>query len=406
MTPRDHRKVGARARDRGAQGCHRRLGLGGGVARALLGFAVALAVLAPFPPTGVARRARSAVKTPAVIVAVSGNRLVNASGETVRLLGVNRSGSEYACLHGSEVFDGPVDRASVRAMVGWHVNAVRIPLNEDCWLGINGIRAAVGGVAYQHAIERYVHTLQSYGFVAILDLHWAAPGTHVARGQWPMPDADHAPRFWASVATAFARNHGVIFDLFNEPYKTSWSCWLNGCGMRYTPSRRAVSYQSAGMQALVNAVRSAGATQPIMLGGLSYSSDESQWLNFEPTDPDHQLMVSFHTYNFGSCRTPACWNATIAPLTAKVPVITGEMGESQCKPTYIDGYMSWADRHGVSYLGWAWDSTGPPSHWSCNAGPALIKSYNGVPTSFGAGLKSHLAALDPPPLASRQAPAP
>ena len=339
-------------------------------------------------------------------MAVRGNQLVNESGDTVRLLGVNRSGAEYTCLGGRGVFDGPASSASVQAMVSWRIDAVRVPLNEDCWLGINGIRPAVGGTAYQHAIESYVRTLESHGIVAILDLHWAAPGKYVARGQWPVPDLDHAPSFWTSVARAFATNHGVIFDLFNEPYTTSWSCWLKGCATRYTPARKTVSYESAGMQTLVNAVRSTGAGQPIMLGGLNYSSDDSQWLDFQPVDPDHQLIVSFHTYNFGGCNAEACWNSTIAPLAAKLPVITGEMGENGCKHTYIDSYMSWADRHGVSYLGWAWDATDPPSGWRCSGGPALIKNYAGTPTAFGVGLKNHLARLDLPPLTRMLAPAP
>lgn len=372
----------------------------------LVGLVLGLALLIAQAPATGARLARSASTTATPYVAVSGNRIVNGSGETVRLLGVNRSGAEYACLGGGHIFDGPTDGASVRAMLAWRIDAVRVPLNEDCWLGINGVSAAVSGMAYQHAIERYVQTLESYGLVAILDLHWAAPSKYVARGQWPVPDLDHAPRFWASVARAFAANHGVIFDLFNEPYITSWSCWLNGCATRYKPGRKMVSYQSAGMQTLVNAVRSTGASQPIMLGGLKYSSDDSQWLGFEPADPNHQLIVSFHTYDFGACNAEACWNSTIAPLAAKLPVITGEMGESRCKHTYIDGYMSWADRHGVSYLGWAWDSTAPPSGWQCSRGPALIKNYDGTPTAFGAGLKSHLARLHLPPLARSHAPAP
>lgn len=47
----------------------------------------------------------------------------------------------------------------------------------------------------------------------------------------------------------------------------------------------------------------------------------------------------------------------------------------------------------VSYLGWTWDSTGPPSKWSCSSGPALITNYNGTPTAYGVGLKDHLASL-------------
>src|ERR1039458_1572638 len=99
--------------------------------------------------------------------------------------------------------------------------------------------------------------------------------------------------------------------------------------------------------------------------------------------PHRQLVVSFHTYNFSGCNSATCWNATIAPLAKKVPVVTGEMGESSCTDGYIDTYMPWADRHGISYLGWTWDSTGPPSNWSCSGGPALITSYSGSPTAYG-----------------------
>ena len=76
---------------------------------------------------------------------VSGNRIVNGSNQPVQLRGVNRSGSEYACIKGMGVFDGPVDDASIAAMSSWKINAVRVPLNETCWLGINGVNAGLFG---------------------------------------------------------------------------------------------------------------------------------------------------------------------------------------------------------------------------------------------------------------------
>jgi endoglucanase len=71
-------------------------------------------------------------------------------------------------------------------------------------------------------------------------------------------------------------------------------------------------------------------------------------------------------------------------------VVTGELGEGDCRDSYIDGYMPWADRHGVSYLAWAWDAHGG---WTCAAGPSLIKDYDGTPTAFGIGFREHLRAL-------------
>ena len=44
---------------------------------------------------------------------VSGNKLVDASGNQVMLHGVDRSGAEYACVQGNGIFDGPNDQASI-----------------------------------------------------------------------------------------------------------------------------------------------------------------------------------------------------------------------------------------------------------------------------------------------------
>lgn len=53
-----------------------------------------------------------------------------------QLRGVNRSGGEYSCIKNLGIFEGRVDEASIESIKSWHVNVVRIPLNEECWLGI------------------------------------------------------------------------------------------------------------------------------------------------------------------------------------------------------------------------------------------------------------------------------
>ena len=306
---------------------------------------------------------------------------MNGAGQPIRLLGVDRSGTEYACIQGWGIFDGPNDAASVAAMASWHINAVRVPLNEDCWLNINGVNPAYGGATYQNAVLNYVKLLHQHSLYVILDLHWNAPGTQRATGQQPMPDADHSPAFWRSVATTFKNDPAAVFDLYNEPYGVDWNCWLNGCS--------SPGWQTAGMQALVDAVRATGASNVIMLGGLSYANDLSGWLSHEPTDAGHQLAASFHTYNFNTCNTVACWNAQASPTAARVPLVTGEIGENDCGHAFIDSYMAWADSHAVSYLGWTWDT------WNCSSGPALISSYNGTPTNFGVGFRDHLLRINP-----------
>jgi hypothetical protein len=50
-------------------------------------------------------------------------------------------GAEFACVQGWGIFDGPTDNTSIAAIKSWNINVIRIPLNEDCWLGINGEEA-------------------------------------------------------------------------------------------------------------------------------------------------------------------------------------------------------------------------------------------------------------------------
>lgn len=315
---------------------------------------------------------------------VAGNTIVNGGGQPLRLLGVDRSGTEYQCIHDNGVFDGPNDAASVQAIAAWHTTAVRVPLNEDCWLGINGAPAAYSGTTYQQAIVAYVNLLNANGLVAILDLHWNAPGTSQATGQLQMPDADHAPAFWTSVATTFKGNSAVIFDLYNEPHDISWPCWRDG-GNGGACSN--VGYAVAGMQSLVTAVRNTGAANVLMLGGLAYSNDLSQWLAYKPSDPLGNLAASWHVYNFNACNNTGCYDSQVAPVAQQVPLVAGEIGENDCGHGFIDALMTWLDARGGSYLGWAWDT------FDCGGFPALISSYDGTPTAFGIGFRDHLAAL-------------
>ncbi len=310
---------------------------------------------------------------------VSGNRLLTGSGTPVVLRGVDRAGSEYQCLYGS-TFDGPSTDASIAAMASWHINAVRVPLNEDCWLGINGLPSGYSAGTYRSDVRDYVTRLHAAGLVAILDLHWTAAGTNQSTGQQNLPDADHANAFWTSVAGAFKSDGSAVFDLFNEPHDVSWTCWRDGgdCGL---------GYQVAGMQSLLNSVRATGATNPVLVGGLAYANDLSQWLTYRPRDSAGNVMASWHSYNFNACSTTSCWDSQIAPVAASVPLVTGEVGENDCAHGYLDSVLPWLDGHNAGYLGWGW-----ATH-DCAGFPALISNYDGTPTAFGAGLRDHLAAL-------------
>jgi endoglucanase len=323
------------------------------------------------------------------------NLLVDSANRPVRLIGANRSGTEYACLSWS-IFDGPSDQASINAMLSWHINAIRVPLNEDCWLNINLHGSPYGGAVYQQAIERYVQLLISNGITPILDLHWTAPGNQQATQEEPMPDRDHALTFWWQVAEDFKWNDAVIFDLFNEPFPdrdrdtlAAWNCWRDGTNAHTCPLGTAgLNYNAAGMQELVTTVRSTGATNVIMLGGIQYAATLDRWMNFAPSDPAHNLAASWHLYNFSYCNQPTCWGAQGLQVMRYYPVITGEMGENRSGGNFMLSLMNFLDHPAAgllpqSYLAWTWNTDQTVFD--------LISNYSGAPTSpYGVEYRQHL----------------
>lgn len=323
---------------------------------------------------------------------VSGNQIVDASGAPLVLHGVNRSGTEYMCINGYGIFDGPNDAASIQAIKAWGANAVRVPLNEDCWLDINGVDPAYAGANYRQAIVDYVATLETQGMVPILDLQWTAPGTEPARDPIkPMPDRDHSIDFWREVAITFRDDGQVVFDLFNEPYPDgnqdtteAWVCWRDG-----SPCP-GVSYDAVGMQELVDTVRATGARNLLLLGGVRFANAIARWPEFAPSDPAGNIAPSWHIYPYNLCHTPACYDADVGPLLSQLPVVAGEIGSTgtypACDRDFPDTTMLWLDAHGVGYLAWAWDAWG-----QCDA---LILDYAGTPTEpYGRTYRDHLLGI-------------
>jgi endoglucanase len=373
---------------------------------------IAVALASLFAAPGIA----SAAPSP---IAVKGNHFVDGSGQTVRLLGVNHPSFEYACAFGYAYSDGNTDAQDARAIASWHATAVRVPLNEDCWLGINGLPSnsqnpspPLTAAGYRQAVQAYVADLNAAGLYVILDLHWTAPETYVADGQRPMPDG-HSIDFWTSVASAFKTNPAVVFDVFNEPYSPAavndpgypvdWNCWkVGGCFLPSSkdsdPPNNDIQYPAVGMQTLVNTIRATGATQPILLGGLSYANDLSGWLANKPADTlaSPQLAASFHNYQGQACSSQQCWDGAIAQVAAQVPVVTGEFDQDVCQPsTFDETYMRWADQHGVGYLAWGWWvlSAQEIADAGCSA-YYLTTDHTGTPAApNGTALHDHLAAL-------------
>jgi len=341
---------------------------------------------------------------------VAGNRLLDArSGLAWIPHGVNLPGLEYACVGSDNTRPSWVPdlaRDSLTTAASWGIDVIRLPLNQDCWLGADGAptpggygngTAAQRAQQYQALVRSWVQAAHDAGMAVILDLHWTAPaGTLAQGGQWAMADNQSAA-FWSSVATAYKDDPSVMFDLFNEPYSwdahtLSWACWRDGgCAMPNASDQDlkngkwdgATTYTVTGMAALVSAVRGAGAKQVILLAGLDYANTLTSWLAYKPNDA--QLAVSWHNYKGQGCSDTACWNSQIAPVAAQVPVVMTEFGYENDDPGYFENAMTWADSAGIGYLPWAWwnqadteDDKGNVSAYALYTGSAYTLTPEGT----------------------------
>ncbi len=108
-------------------------------------------------------------------------------------------------------------RGRRRAIARWHVNMVRLPLNQDCWLGEDGLPTSASVAGYRAAVRGWVAMLHRPGIVVILDLHWsrARGGAPTGSARWPTTLrrllALGRPHLQATTAS-------LIFDVFNEPF--------------------------------------------------------------------------------------------------------------------------------------------------------------------------------------------
>jgi hypothetical protein len=233
----------------------------------------------------------------------------------VFLHGVNRAGTEYSCIHNTGFFDGTgtdftQEDAQITSMAAWHINGEMITLNEDCWLGINGVPAAYSDSStspptpgcsatqcpYANAVENLVKTDEANHIYPVISLMFLAPGTTQSTSHNTLADNDHAPLFWEEVADFFKNDPNVVFRLEQEPTldygsESDWQCWAQG-DVSYstssvntpptaptstgTPNKCSglglSSHTTVGMQSLVNIVRGTGSTNVIALPGLGYSN--------------------------------------------------------------------------------------------------------------------------------------
>lgn len=278
------------------------------------------------------------------------------------------------------------------------VPAVRIPMTASSWLGVNTSAAKENmdrypnlDLQYQKYIQDMVRTYTSYGIVALLDLHWTDDDTDNAG--FP---GKNCVDFWDSVASTFADNTMVFYELYNEPHRIEVDAWMNG------------SDDIAGMLEMLAAVRKHTPTPVVIAGygGYAYDSDSLITLDGQ-LGSEKNVMYNFHPYMGPNQAGDAkkCpdgfeeYAQKVLDNTDK-PVIITEFGQS-CNPThdaaeqcsasydgqtmgYDETILTIADKLGISWMPWAWKGQAKgPNTKNCqdmngeSDGTALVRATDG-----------------------------
>jgi endoglucanase len=321
----------------------------------------------------------TAVPAPPGGVAAAGPTLIDTRNcAPHRFVGLARSGLESWPTGDDRLFSPTLAREDFANIKSWGSNIVRIPLNPSYWVKT----AAHYSPGYAAMVDSTIARAKSQGLDVLLDMHFSDRGdpANQAYRLERMADANHGIVFWKEVAERYKNDGRVIFELYNEPHDISWDTWLNG-----GPSGD--GFQTAGYQQLYDAVRSTGAHNLVIVNGLNWGYDMSQagshLLN------GYNIIYGTHVYDWPE-KQPARWDQDFGYLAAKVPVMIGEFGTTDCGTSYYKWVMEYADQKNISWLGWAWYA--PPANRPdllCSFA-ALITDWSGTPSPMGAVVKAHM----------------
>jgi len=318
---------------------------------------------------------------------VAGNRLRTKEGREVWLQGVAIPGMDYSASGENTL------AAEKVAIEKWKGNIVRLEIRDDFWNG-KGDGQSDGGAAYRAQVDTAVNLAANRGVYVMIDLH-----------RFRAVQAEHL-EFWKAVASVYKNHPAVLFDIFNEPHDISWEVWRNGGPVtekagtsdedaflsEADKKKRAKTFQSPGMQAVVNVIRETGARNIIVAGGNGWAFDLSGITKGYALDEKggNGIMYAWHVYNWHTG-----WEESMMATAAKYPIMVGECGADVNKMDFIPAEQqedpaTWSPRF-IAFvqknkLNW----TAFSFHPHCT--PVLISDWKFTPTpGWGALVKEALA---------------
>lgn len=286
--------------------------------------------------------------------------------------GVNLAGAEFGYpgaipgTYGSD-YEYPT-QTEVDYYLGKGMNTFRLPF---LWERLQPTLGASFDTAEWSRLSTFVDETTAKGGYVILDPHdfgqYVMNGTAYAVGSSQVPDSDFAD-LWSRLATSFAGNDHVIFGLMNEPAGT--------------PVITTESWFSAAQSAM-DSIRSAGATNLVLVPGNYYTGSWS-WVSGDGGGtPNSQVMGSIHDsmnnfafevhlyldQNHSGTSSQIYWTNVQAQLSDFTQWLSdtgnkGFLGEFAVADvagaqTAVSDMLGYLDANASLWDGWTWWAGGP-----------------------------------------------
>lgn len=299
------------------------------------------------------------------------NRLVSMkTGREVWLQGVAIASLEWSA--GGDHIMTSVSNAVEK----WNANVVRLALRSDFWFGHGPWQNPKNGAAkYHELVDRVAEYLQAHGKYLVVDLH-----------EFRAPTWKHVS-FWLDVSTRYRNHPGVIFGLLNEPHDIPWEVWRNGgqvsdkkkAGVIAENKEAIRSFDSVGMQKLLDTVRANGAGNVVTAGGLDWAYDLSGVLNGYALAGSN-IVYETHVYPW-----KRGWQKAFLDAAARHPILMGEVG---AQPTpmpfespksfippeaWVPGMLATIQQYRINWTAWCFHP---------RSSPCLIGDWDYTPTPY------------------------
>lgn len=247
---------------------------------------------------------------------VSGTKLVDSTGKTFIMRGVNHAHNWYK------------DQLStaIPAIAKTGANTVRIVLSDGKKWSLDDI----------NTVKNIISLCEQNKLIAILEVHDAT-------GSDSLTDLDHAVNYWISIKDALiGKEDRVIINIANEWYGT-WdgAGWANG-------------YKQA-----IPKLRNAGLNHTLIVDSAGWGQYPASIMNYGTevlnADPQKNTMFSIHMYEYAGGNAATVKSNIDGVLNKNLALLIGEFGGQHTNGDVDEAtIMSYSNEKGVGWLAWSW----------------------------------------------------